>query len=62
MKLKLEIELGNAEMNCAYSLAAALIKIGREFQTRQYSIRHQMDKKIMDNNGNTVGQWELTNE
>lgn len=62
MKFVLEINLGNAEMNCAYSLAAALIKIGREFQTRQYSIRQEANKKIMDNNGNTVGQWELTNE
>lgn len=62
MRFKLEVELGNAEMNSAYSLAAALIQVGRHFQAHQPSVRQEAEKKILDNNGNTVGQWVLTSE
>ena len=61
MKLKLEIELGNAEMQTFGDLADALQGIAGELRNRGYcaQVAREDSGRVRDINGNTVGSWEL---
>lgn len=63
MKFVLEIEIGNEAMRDWVDISQALIGMARKFE-----MRHNADVElgqwdtsaVRDSNGNTVGQWEIT--
>lgn len=54
---KLEIELGNDAMHGGAGLAYALRMVADHFDRRGWK---DYDGRIMDENGNTVGKWEVS--
>jgi len=58
MKFKLEIQLGNEEMNDVFNITEALENVICDLpDTEQLE---PTKGSIMDINGNTVGHWEIT--
>ena len=61
MIFTLEIELGNDAMEQYTDIAGVLRKIARKFDLESTEPITRVDGgKIMDSNGNSVGQWEIT--
>ncbi len=58
-KFTLEIELGNDAMNSASDIAGALIKVAKRIEMNNYSVESSIVRGIMDENGNSVGSWEI---
>lgn len=56
-KLKLEIELGNDSMKTGSDLAAALVKVADRLAGSR--LNNNPGQKILDENGNSVGSWEV---
>jgi hypothetical protein len=58
MKFSLTIELGNDAMQNASDVARALRKLAGKIDLREFD---KIDGgKIMDVNGNSVGEWEVS--
>lgn len=51
---KMEIQIGNAEMNSAEDVAVALQKVANSLETQGWNVCNE----ISDVNGNRVGEWE----
>lgn len=56
MKFKLEIELGNEAMHGYHDIFAAI----RQIKITDLGIKPGHGAPIRDENGNTVGKWEVT--
>jgi hypothetical protein len=60
MKFTLEIELGNDAMQTRADIEAALRKLGQNLRHMSEPPEHGDEGGIMDDNGNKVGTWEVT--
>ena len=63
MKFKLEIEIGNDAMRDWVDISQALIGMARKFEMRHnadFELWQWGSSAVRDSNGNTVGQWEIT--
>lgn len=61
MKFTLEIDLGNDAMQTSAHVADALRLLSRKIQLGGRALMDTEDYgKIMDDNGNSVGRWEVT--
>lgn len=61
MKFKLEIELGNDAMQSGRDVADALNNVA--FQLQDVTMRlEEMGGMVVDENGNTVGAWQVEEE
>lgn len=64
IKFKLEIELGNEAMQDQHDVAKALANVAerlRKLVSTKFG-PYGLEGKIQDQNGNTVGRWEVTGE
>ena len=68
MKFTLEINLENDAMSSSADLSAALKKVAKRIETSEYIEYRQrkfvncgesITRGIVDENGNTVGNWEI---
>jgi intein-encoded DNA endonuclease-like protein len=59
-KFTLEIELGNDALMNATQLAKALEKVSFRVMKVQYNLEEEYVRGIMDENGNTVGSWKIS--
>lgn len=59
-KLFLEIELGNDSMKTGSDLASALVKVADRLAGSR--LHNNPGQKILDENGNSVGHWEVRDE
>ena len=59
MKFILEIELGNAEMRTSGQVAHALIDVASRIMNNRYPASKEIERGIMDANGNCVGNWSF---
>lgn len=57
---RLSIELGNDDMQTPQDLAQALREMAAKIESKD--LREEGSGKILDDNGNTVGDWELDTE
>jgi hypothetical protein len=57
MHFQLRIEIGNAAMSDAADVGRALIELGERLHDRDWI---GTPHKLKDVNGNTVGEWDLT--
>lgn len=62
MKFKLEIELGNDAMCTSRDVANALLEVARKLGSAETHLRLEASARIKDDNGNKVGEWEVTSE
>jgi hypothetical protein len=62
MKFNLEIELGNDAMQTTAGIGRALIKYGQRFRNESDGPAIRDGGKIMDENGNSVGKWEIADD
>jgi len=62
MKFTLELTLGNSAMNSGNDIAHALIDVASRMMNNGYSVKQEMDRKILDSNGNSVGAYHLRRE
>jgi hypothetical protein len=66
MRFQLEIELGNDAMQTAEDIQDALTKLVKSQRLTRYVGSDRLSKidggKIMDENGNTVGKWEVVKD
>jgi hypothetical protein len=62
MKFKLEIQLGNDAMSTLWDVQLALKKIASELSVFACAKDKEFSKKILDENGNTVGKFGLEAE
>lgn len=62
MEFKLTITLGNAEMQSGDNVADALRETARKLANRfdGMTLPADVDGKIIDANGNIVGNWEVS--
>ena len=62
MQLTLEIKLGNDAMQTTSDVQLAIAQSLRKFVVNEKRILFQADDTgtLMDENGNTVGRWEIT--
>ena len=61
MKFTLEIELGNEAMRDSHDVSEALLGLRTKFHGRpSYFDGGNDEGTIYDENGNTVGKWEVT--
>lgn len=59
MTFHLEIELGNDAMQSGEDLARALKQVAKYLAFNTCKLTQADGKKIMDANGNSVGQWSV---
>ena len=65
MKFILEIELGNDAMQTGEDIARALMDVAKDLMNygiggrSRYPVSKIDGRKIMDENGNSVGKWEV---
>ena len=57
-QFKVTIELGNDAMRHGYDVAKILREVARQMQSLELS--RDYSKTIMDDNGNSVGTWEVS--
>ncbi len=62
MKFTLEIELGNEAMQTRNDVEWALRKLGQEVKYLSEIPEDGDEGPIRDENGNTVGKWEVKGE
>lgn len=62
MKFKLEIVLGNDAMRTCADVREALRNVIERMAYNDYSMKQEIDRGIMDANGNTVGSFHLVKE
>lgn len=55
----LRIELGNDAMSTIANVANALMRVSRRIVMNEYSLDESMTRGIIDDNGNTVGEWSI---
>jgi len=60
-KFKLEIELGNDEMNSPARVADALKELLQVLYSAEEKVR-SLKARIADDNGNSVGKWSYEND
>ena len=60
-KFKLEIELGNDEMNSPARVADALKELLQVLYSAEEKVR-SLKARIADDNGNVVGKWSYEND
>jgi len=61
-KFTLEIDLGNDAMQTPGDIGRLLVKIGNRFRDDQDGPDVRDSGKLMDENGNSVGTWEVFTE
>lgn len=63
VKFKLEVELGNEAMQNLSDVASALERVAeRLHEMKMFNLSSNgLRGKIMDQNGNSVGNWEVSN-
>ena len=63
MKFKLEIEHGNDGMRSNYHIGLVLKNIANKlFAFSNDKLPCELSEKIIDYNGNSVGEWSFSNE
>jgi hypothetical protein len=59
MKFLLEVELGSSGLETSLDLSNLLAKVAMRLAHGHYDLTQEMDKGVMDCNGNSCGSWHL---
>jgi hypothetical protein len=58
-EFQMRIEFGNSGMRTSAQLIAAIRKVADRIDRNDYPVSQEIEKGIMDANGNTIGEWTI---